>query len=89
MIFSDEELVEPCLNVLKSKLHILHNDGGDLEFLGVKNGVVYIKLLGACHGCAAANTTLKLGLERALKEQIDSNLTLINLEGGKEAFLKL
>ncbi len=89
MIFTDEELLEPCKKVLESCLHILHKDGGDLEFLGVKNGIVYVRLLGACKGCAAANTTLKLGLEKALKEQIDNNLTIINLEGGKEAYKNL
>lgn len=89
MIFTDEELFEPCKNVLQNCLHILHSDGGDLEFLGVKNGVVYVRLMGACRGCASANTTLKFSLEKALKEQIDNDLTIVNLDGGKEAYEKL
>ncbi|MBZ7987080.1 NifU family protein [Campylobacter canadensis] len=86
MIFSDEELYMPCKAVLDDCLHILHKDGGDLNFLGVKNQVVYIQLLGACNGCSAANITLKFSLEKALKEQISNELSIVNLTGGKEEF---
>lgn len=86
MIFSDEELYEPCKAVLNECLHILHKDGGDLIFLGVKNQVVYIQLLGACSNCNAASITLKFSLEKALKEQISNELSVVNLAGGKEEF---
>ena len=48
--FSDDELVEPVKSVLGKQLYILEQDGGGLEFLGVKNGVVFVHLTGACKG---------------------------------------
>lgn len=84
--FSDEELVAPVKSSLAKNLHILHQDGGDLEFLGIKKGVVFVHLLGACQGCAASNTTLKYALERQLKIDIHPEITLVNLNGGKAEF---
>ncbi len=89
MIFSDEELVDPVKESLKKTLPILERDGGGLEFLGVKNGVVYVHLTGACKGCAASSNTLKYGIERQLKIDIHPEISIINLEGGADEFAKL
>ena len=48
----------------------LQADGGDVELVGVDNGVVKVKLTGACAGCPVATMTLKQGIERLLKEQV-------------------
>ena len=48
----------------------LQADGGDVELVEVKEGVVKLKLKGSCAGCPVASMTLKLGIERILKEQI-------------------
>ncbi|MEE8169925.1 MAG: NifU family protein [Phycisphaerae bacterium] len=46
-------------------------DGGDLEFVGVdEQGVVSVRLRGACVGCPSSEITLKLGIERQLRAQI-------------------
>lgn len=87
--FSDDELINPVKEALSSQMHILENDGGGLELLGIKKGVVYVKLTGACHGCAASDTTLKYALERALKTQIHPELVIKNLAGGQADFAKL
>lgn len=87
--FSDEELIKPVKASLDKNLYILERDGGGLEFLGIKNGVVYVHLIGACKGCAASGTTLKYGLERQLKIDIHPELTLVNLDGGAQEFAKL
>ncbi len=89
MPFSDEELYEPVQSVLDKQLYILEQDGGGLEFLGVKNGVVYVHLIGACKGCAASGTTLKYALERQLKIDIHPELSLVNLNGGADEFARL
>ena len=47
-------------------------DGGDIELVDVKDGVVSVRLKGACGGCPMATMTLKNGVERALKQQIPS-----------------
>lgn len=43
---------------------------GDIEFVEFKDGVVSVRLQGACVGCALSELTLKEGVERILKEQI-------------------
>jgi Fe-S cluster biogenesis protein NfuA len=48
----------------------LQADGGDVELVDVTEGVVKLKLKGACSGCPMAMITLKSGIERALKQQI-------------------
>jgi Fe-S cluster biogenesis protein NfuA len=45
-------------------------DGGDVKLVDVSEGVVKLKLTGACGGCPMATMTLKGGIERILKEQV-------------------
>jgi len=50
---------------------MLQADGGDVELVGVtEDGVVQVRLRGACHGCPMAQLTIKDGIERTLKEQV-------------------
>ena len=49
---------------------ILQRDGGDVELVGVDNGIVKVRLQGACRGCPGAQMTLKMGIERILKEEL-------------------
>ncbi len=48
----------------------LQADGGDVDLVEVKGGVVKVRLTGACGGCPMATMTLKNGIERALKEEV-------------------
>lgn len=48
----------------------LKADGGDIELVDVKDGIVSVKLLGACGSCPSSTYTLKMGIEKALKEEI-------------------
>ncbi|HNT58263.1 MAG TPA: NifU family protein, partial [Syntrophales bacterium] len=49
----------------------LQADGGDIELIDVTgDGVVKVKLLGACGGCPMAQMTLKMGVERYLKSKL-------------------
>jgi Fe-S cluster biogenesis protein NfuA len=49
----------------------LQADGGDCEFIEVSDdGVVKVKLTGACHGCPMSTMTLKMGIERHLKSKV-------------------
>ena len=45
-------------------------DGGDVQFVDVKDGVVTVRLLGACSGCPMSTMTLKNGIEREIKNQV-------------------
>ena len=48
----------------------LHEHGGEVEVLGVRSGVVSVRLLGACSGCTSAAQTLRHGVEEALRENL-------------------
>lgn len=48
----------------------LQADGGDIEFLGVQNGIVKVKLKGACAGCPMSSMTIQWGVENFLKKKI-------------------
>ena len=45
-------------------------DGGDVQLIDVKDGVVTLRLIGACGGCPMATMTLKGGIEQVLKEKV-------------------
>ncbi len=82
--FSDEELLKPVTASLQKVLPMLENDGGGMELLGIKNGKIYVRLTGHCHGCAASTTTLKYGIERQLRIDIHPELEVINVPMGEE-----
>ena len=50
---------------------MLRQDGGDVEIVDIKDMLVYCRLGGACKGCAAAGQTLRMLVERTLKEMVD------------------
>jgi Fe-S cluster biogenesis protein NfuA len=49
---------------------LLQADGGDIELVGVEEGVVKVRLRGACAGCPGAAMTLKMAVERRLKAKV-------------------
>lgn len=82
--FSDEELMEPVRRVIDKIRPSLALDGGDIAFLTVKNGTVYVQLQGACIGCSSSGNTLKYGVERQLRMDIHPELAVINVPQGME-----
>jgi Fe-S cluster biogenesis protein NfuA len=52
-------------------------DGGDVDFVSYKDGIVSVKLKGACHGCPGAMMTLKFGIENRLKEEIPEVIEVV------------
>lgn len=82
--FTDEELLKPVQNTLQKVMPMLENDGGGLTLLGIKDGKIYVRLTGACNGCAASGTTLKYGIERQLRIDIHPELEVINVPQGEE-----
>jgi len=61
------EKVEEALAEIRPALQA---DGGDVELVDVSQGVVKLKLKGACAGCPVATMTLKQGIERLLKKRV-------------------
>ena len=62
-----QEEVEAVVNEIRP---LLQADGGDIELVGVEAGVVKVRLRGACAGCPGAQMTLKMAVERRLKERV-------------------
>ena len=57
--------------VVESIRPMLQNDGGDIELVGVDpDNTVRVRLQGACKGCPGAAMTLKMGVERLLKQRV-------------------
>ena len=61
------EKVEEAINKIRP---MLQANGGDVELVDVQEGIVTVRLQGACAGCPMSQMTLKMGVERALKEEI-------------------
>ena len=73
---NNEEKIKEIINKLKP---YLISDGGDIEFVKYENNIVYIKMLGACAGCALLDYTLKDGIEMAIKEEVPEVKEVINI----------
>lgn len=61
------EKIEAVLNQIRPNLA---RDGGNVELIDATDGIVKVRLTGACGGCPMASMTLKHGVERALKEKV-------------------
>jgi Fe-S cluster biogenesis protein NfuA len=61
------ELVEKALERIRPALNA---DGGDVELVDIQDGIVKVRLVGACGGCPMSQMTLKMGIERVLREAI-------------------
>ncbi|MFH0876873.1 MAG: NifU family protein [Candidatus Omnitrophota bacterium] len=64
-------LKEKVETALVDARKMLQADGGDVELVDVSDdGIVKVKLTGACSGCPMSSMTLKMGIERMIKKQI-------------------
>lgn len=57
--------------VLDKLRPFLQRDGGDVELVDVEDGIVKLRLVGACGSCPSSTITLKAGIERALLEEVE------------------
>jgi len=62
-----KERVEKVLEKIRP---LLQRDGGDIQLVDVVDGVVKVKLQGACGSCPMSMMTLKMGVEKQLKQEI-------------------
>jgi Fe-S cluster biogenesis protein NfuA len=62
-----KEKVEKALNRIRPALQA---DGGDVELVDVEDGIVKVRLTGACGGCPMSQMTLKMGIERQVKKEV-------------------
>jgi Fe-S cluster biogenesis protein NfuA len=57
-------------NALKKIRPALQADGGDVELVDVLDGIVSVRLTGACGSCPMSTMTLKMGVERAIRQEV-------------------
>jgi Fe-S cluster biogenesis protein NfuA len=69
-LIGENKMREKVEGALKEIRPSLQADGGDVELVGVENGIVKVRLTGACGGCPMSQMTLKQGIERYIKEAI-------------------
>ena len=73
----EEVIAIKAQEVIEKIRPYLQNDGGDVEFRRYENGVVYVKLVGACSNCPMAQMTLQDGIENALISEIPEVIKVI------------
>jgi len=65
-----DNIIENVQKVIDEVRPHLIADGGDVELVGVENGVVKVRLKGACAGCPMSTMTIKMGIENLLKKRV-------------------
>lgn len=74
-----ENIEEQIKNVIHKLRPYLQRDGGDIEYADFKDGIVYVRMLGACAGCTMIDDTLKDGVEQILMEEVPGVLEVQNI----------
>lgn len=67
----DVSQYDQVLEVLDKLRPFLQRDGGDVELIDVEDGIVKVRLVGACGSCPSSTITLKAGIERAIIEEVE------------------
>jgi len=68
---ANAEIVDQIKDLLETRVRpAVAGDGGDIQYRGFKDGVVYLQMQGACSGCPSSTATLKHGIEGLLKHYV-------------------
>lgn len=77
---SEQKTMAEQVDLLIEKVRpYLQRDGGDIEVINIEDGIVYVKMLGACDGCMAIDITLKQGIETMLLENVPGVVAVIDV----------
>lgn len=77
----DNKVIETKIkNVLNRIRPYLQGDGGDAEFVKFEDGIVYIRMLGACAGCGSIYATIEDCIESILLEEVEGVIGVENIE---------
>jgi Fe-S cluster biogenesis protein NfuA len=82
--FSDEELYYAVKNALPQVSSYVNSHGGGITLLGVKDGIIYIELIGTCNGCSMSLMTTNMVVRRELRNLIHPELFVVNVDGTTE-----
>ena len=67
---SEEETIRLIEATLDKIRPFLQRDGGDVEYVGFRDGIVYVTMVGACQGCSLAQDDISAGVEIILMEEV-------------------
>ena len=76
-----ENIDNKIIEVIEKIRPFLQNDGGDIEFVKFENGIVYVKMHGACMDCINLDNTISDGIEMILMDEVSG---VIGVEVVKE-----
>ena len=76
----NDDIEMQIIQVLDKIRPFIQRDGGDLRLVKYEDGIVYVKLYGACIGCAALDQTLSDGVEALLKDEIPEVVKVVNVD---------
>jgi Fe-S cluster biogenesis protein NfuA len=65
-----DQIEQDIKNVINKLRPYLQRDGGDIEYVRFEEGVVYVRVLGACQGCVYIDDDIKEGVEMILMEEV-------------------
>jgi Fe-S cluster biogenesis protein NfuA len=65
-----DEMYQQVETVLEKIRPFLKRDGGDIELIGIKDGIVYVKMTGACDGCSYAMEDIAQGVDIIICEEV-------------------
>ena len=75
----DAEMLKKITDVINEKIRpALQIDGGDISVISLKNNILTVKMHGACSCCPRSAETLKLGVERMLRESVCNDIVVVN-----------
>lgn len=83
---NDKEIIKLVKQTLKKIRPYLQADGGDVDFVKFEDGIVYVRLLGACIGCASSDETIKGGIEALLLEEVPGVIGVEQVTEGSEPY---
>ena len=70
MNVNDDKTIKLIKQTIKKLRPYLNADGGDLDFVKFEDGIVYVRLLGACIGCSSSDDTITNSVEALLLEEV-------------------
>ena len=70
---------EKIIEIINKLKPFLINDGGNIDFIKYEDGIVYIRMMGACANCQMLDLTLKEGIEAAIMSEVEGVRGVINV----------
>jgi Fe-S cluster biogenesis protein NfuA len=75
-----DQTKEQVMELIERVRPYLQRDGGDIDVVNVEDGIVYVRMLGACNGCMALDVTLKQGIETMLLENVPGVIGVVTVD---------